>query len=42
MFLKYVIQVDKGEVFRLYLKHIYVLLFFPVFSGKLPLCSQSE
>ena len=42
MFLTYVIQVDKREVLRLYLKHIYVLLFFSVFPGKLPLCSQSE
>ena len=28
MFLTCVIQVDKREVTRLYLKHIYVLLFF--------------
>ena len=42
MFLAYVIKVDKREVFRLYFKHIYVLLLFLVFPGKLPLYGKSE
>ena len=41
-FLTYVIKVDKREVLRLYFKHIHVILLFLVFSGKLPLCSESE
>ena len=42
MFLKYVINVDKSEVYRLYFKHIYVFLLILDFPGKLPLCSESE
>ena len=42
IFLTYVIKVDAREVFRLYFKHIHVLLLILVFPGKLPLCSQSE
>ena len=36
MFLTYVIKIDKREVLRLYFEHIYVLLLFSVFPGKLP------
>ena len=42
MFLAYLIKVDKREVHRLYFEHIYVLLLFSVFPGKLPLCCKSE
>ena len=42
MFLTYVIKVDKIEVFRLYFEHIYVLMLFLVFPGKLPLGSENE
>ena len=42
MFLAYVIRVDKREVLRLYFKHIYVLLLFSAFLGKLPLYGKSE
>ena len=42
MFLTYVIKVDKREVPRLNFEHNYVLLFFSVFPGKLPLCHKSE
>ena len=42
MFLRYVIKVDKREVLKVYFEHIYMLLLFSVFPGKLPLCDQSE
>ena len=42
MLLTYVIKVDKREVLRLYFEHIYVLLLFLAFPGKLPLCHKSE
>ena len=41
-FLTYVIKVDEREVLRLYFKHIYMLLLFLVFPGKLFLCHKSE
>ena len=41
-FLTYVIKVDKREVLRLYFEHIYVLLLFLVYPGKLPSYSQGE
>ena len=42
MFVTYVIKVDKREVLRLYFEHIYVLLVFLDFPGKLRLCRKSE
>ena len=42
MFMTYLIIVDKREVLSLYFTHIYVLLLFSVFLGKLPVCGQSE
>ena len=42
MFLTYVIKVDKREVLRLYFEHIYVLLLFLAFPGKLPLGRENE
>ena len=40
VFVTYVIKVDKRKVLRLYFEHIYVLLLFFVFPGKLPLCHK--
>ena len=42
MFLRYVNKGDKRELLRLFFEHIYMLLLFPGFPGKLPLCDQSE
>ena len=42
MFLTYFIKVDKREVLRLYFEHIYVLLVFLDFPGKLRLYRKSE
>ena len=40
MFLTYVIKVDTTEVLRLYSEHIYVLLLFLVFLGKLTIIPE--